>query len=450
MGWLRLGVLLGLSALVAGVTPTGATSGSVFPYPIRTVEFENGLKLVMVEMPTPGVVNFRTVVRTGSRNELEPGHSGYAHFFEHMMFRGTPNVSEEEYETIKAELGSDDNASTGEDLTNYYLTFPASAVEQVIDLEADRFRNLSYTREQFRKEAGAILGEFMLSRSDPWSMRAERRLELAFSIHPYGHTVIGREEDVRAMPDGYDYSLEFYERYYKPEYCVILVAGDIDPGAIERKVRAAFGEWERGNFVPDFPVEPPLAGPLRDELVWDGPTRPTLEVSFRTPAYSDTGPTTAALELIAELYFGRTSALYRELVDEKGLIESIRASFDRTRDPYLFTVTARLRNAADFDFVERRIDETLADAQDVAIDAGALEAAQRRSLASLALMLETPGGVGWRLTEFISLTGDARSLDRHYANLAAVTPVDLQNAARRYLVDEGSIRLQMTGREEVQ
>ena len=427
------------AALVLAAGPAYGADQGIFPYPIHTVVLENGLRLVMVPMPTPGVVDFETVVRAGSRNEVEPGRTGYAHFFEHMMFRGTPLYPEERYRRVLDVLGADHNGSTDMDRTAYYIMLPSSGLRQVIAMEADRFRNLRYSIEQFRKEAGAVLGELAIDRSRPETVLEETRLALAFHRHPYGHTTIGFEADVRGMPDGYDYSLLFYDRYYRPESCVILVAGDFDPAQVENLVRAQYDGWPRGGSLPEIPEEPPLEGPVRRDLVWEGPTRPILDLSFRTPAYDEKTLSTASLELIREAYFGTTSDLYRELVLERRWLESVSASFERTRNPYLFIVTARLLDPADFEIVRQRILATLQQAGDRPIGEKRLEDAKRRLLATMALSLDTPGGVNWRLSGFLSLTGDPNSIEHHFAAVAAASPADLMEAARHYLTPSNSI-----------
>ena len=438
-------IFLCLLSRPVAATPTAESFR--FPYPLKEVDLANGLRLVMVPMPTPGVVNFQTIVRAGSRNELEPGRTGYAHFFEHMMFRGTARYDEESYGRILAMLGADGNASTGNDQTSFYMTVPASGLPKVIEMEADRFQNLRYNQEQFRKEAGAILGEFSIGRADPGTVLEETRAALAFRRHPYGHTVVGTEEDVRAMPDGYDYSLQFYDRYYRPEYATLLITGDFDTLQVERQVRTEYSGWKRGGYVAPIPEEPPPDQAVRRDLTWPGPTRPTLEVSFRTPAYSDETPAIAAIEVIREIYFGGTSDLYRKLVEQDGVVESIGASFDRTRDPYLFTITARLKSPADFDSVNARILATVREAADKAVRLDRIESTKRHLIAGIALSLEAPSGVARRLADFISLTGDPRSIERYYRRVSGLTPHDLQEAARNWLDPKHCITLTMRGEE---
>ncbi|MFB3907440.1 MAG: M16 family metallopeptidase [Candidatus Eisenbacteria bacterium] len=443
-----------LACLLGALVPAGfAAAGSVaagdrFPYTIQTVKLDNGLLLVMVPMASPGVVHYQTVVRAGSRNEIEPGRTGYAHFFEHVMFRGTKRFPQAEYQRLLDVLGADGNASTGMDETNYFNTLPASGLDQVIEIEADRFRNLSYTEEQFRKEAGAVLGEFAIGHANVETLLEERLLAHAFPRHPYGHTVLGTEADVRAMPDGYQYSRQFYDRYYRPENCAILICGDFDPTRAADAVRAAYGGWERGGYGTEIPVERPLASAIRDSIRWNGPTRPILQISFRTPAYATSVPTAAALELLREAVFGPTSKLYRELVLDRRLAESLSASAGRNRDPYLFTVSVRLYDDGQLEPVRARILAALQEASAPAgIDGAVLEAAKRRYLAQLALSLETPAGVAWRLSDWIGLTGDPQEIERFVDALRASDPSQLRRAASQFLLEKNSITITVTGKE---
>lgn len=438
--------LLGLAARSADAG--GIHSGlKVLPYVVHETPIQNGLKLVMVKMPTPGVVNYETIVRAGSRNEVEPGRTGYAHFFEHMMFRGTQSHPQLEYARTMDMLGADGNASTGNDMTGYYMTLPATGLPQVIELEADRFMNLRYTEEQFRKEAGAVLGEFSIGRGDPGSIIEETRAALAFRKHTYGHTTIGTEADVRNMPNGYAYSLDFYDHYYRPENCVILVTGDFDPADVERRVREQYAGWKSGGPQPEVPQEPPMTESVSKALTWDGPTRPIVDISFHTPAYSDSTHETAALELLAALWFGETSAIHRDLVLSRRVAESIGARFERTRDPGLFTVTASLPRASAIDSVRNAILATIGAAAKEPVGAKRLEDAKRRELASAALSFETTGGVAWRLSDFIALTGKPMSLEFHYANMQAVTPEEIMAVAAKYLDPARTITVTLVGKE---
>src|SRR5256885_10148059 len=139
----------------------------IFPYQTHVKELPNGLKLVAVPFDSPGIIAYYTVVRAGSRNEVEAGLSGFAHFFEHMMFRGTPKYPTDKYNDVLRDLGVDSNAFTTDDWTCYHNTAPANALETIMDLESDRFQNLKYSLDDFQKEAKAVLGEYNKNASSP-------------------------------------------------------------------------------------------------------------------------------------------------------------------------------------------------------------------------------------------------------------------------------------------
>ena len=139
---IALGVILGL-AVLARPQPPSAPAASVFPYNVRVETLENGLKLVSVPLDNPNIIAYYTIVRSGSRNEVEPGKSGFAHFFEHMMFKGTKQVPSAAYDEFLTALGAGTNGYTTDDFTCYYVVFAGREnLEKVVETEADRFINL--------------------------------------------------------------------------------------------------------------------------------------------------------------------------------------------------------------------------------------------------------------------------------------------------------------------
>ena len=200
-----------------------------FPYDIVETVLGNGLRVAVVRTDAPGLAAHYVVVRTGSRNEVEPGLTGFAHFFEHMMFRGTPRYSPEAYNDVLKRLGADGNAFTTDDWTCYHIVAASDQLSTVMDLEADRFMNLSYGVEAFQKEAAAVLGEYNKNASVPFNALFEKLHDTAFTAHTYKHTTMGFLADIEAMPTRYDYSLKFFDRFYRPENCIVLVVGDARP-----------------------------------------------------------------------------------------------------------------------------------------------------------------------------------------------------------------------------
>ena len=144
-----------------------AAAAKIFDMPYLMRDLDNGLRVIVVPTDYPDIVTIQIPVQTGSRNEIEPGKTGFAHFFEHMMFRGTEQYPAEAYAEILKKAGADQNAYTTDDYTNYYVTFTKDDLEKVIEVEADRFQRLKYTEEQFRTEALAVKGCLLYTSPSP-------------------------------------------------------------------------------------------------------------------------------------------------------------------------------------------------------------------------------------------------------------------------------------------
>src|SRR5687768_1428638 len=163
--------LLCASALACVTLPSPSQENSavtpIIPFPTETRTLPNGLTVIVVPMPSDGLAAYWTIVRTGSRDEYEPGRTGFAHFFEHMMFRGTERFPSDVYNRIITTIGADANAYTTDDHTAYHLAMAAEDLERVMEIESDRFQNLSYAEGAFQTEAGAVYGEYRKSRTEP-------------------------------------------------------------------------------------------------------------------------------------------------------------------------------------------------------------------------------------------------------------------------------------------
>ena len=178
----RLALVIPLVVLASGLPARAQPSGRgpVFPYKVQKTVLENGLTVASVPFDSPGIIAYYTVVRTGSRNEVEPGLSGFAHFFEHMMFRGTAKYPQEKYNDLLKSLGANSNAFTTDDWTCYHMTIPSSALAKAVEVESDRFLNLKYDEPDFQKEARAVLGEYNKSASSPFLILNEARQDAAY------------------------------------------------------------------------------------------------------------------------------------------------------------------------------------------------------------------------------------------------------------------------------
>ena len=236
--------------------PQSADSKPVFTYPIQKTVLDNGLTVLSVPFDSPGIIAYYTIVRR-PRNEIEKGLSGFAHFFEHMMFRGTDAYPPEKYNDVLKSLGADFNAYTNDDWTCYHMTIPATALTTTVEIEADRFQNLKYDVASFQKEARAVLGEYNKSASSPFLKLNETLQNTAYTTHTYKHTTIGFLADIKDMPNQYAYSKVFFDRWYRPENSTIIVAGDVKHDALVALVKQYYGGWKRGKPQVEIPAEPP-------------------------------------------------------------------------------------------------------------------------------------------------------------------------------------------------
>ncbi|HSS38302.1 MAG TPA: pitrilysin family protein, partial [Polyangia bacterium] len=214
------------TAAGAGTPGNGGGASLAFPFPVTEKTLANGLRVYVVAYDSPGLVAYYSVVRTGSRNEVEPGKSGFAHFFEHMMFHGTQKYPLEAYNAALKQMGADSNAFTSDDLTVYHILAGKDALPKIVELESDRFQHLQYAEPDFQKEARAVLGEYNKNASNPIEKMIETLYDHAFTTHTYKHTTMGFLKDIENMPHEMAYSRQFFDHYYRPENVVILVVGD--------------------------------------------------------------------------------------------------------------------------------------------------------------------------------------------------------------------------------
>ena len=440
---------LGLALAVAVAAPAAArpASSKAFPFKMQVHTLPNGLRVVLVPFDSPGLVAYYTLMRVGSRNEPEPGRSGYAHFFEHMMFRGTPTHPAEDYNQTVARLGLDTNAFTSNDMTMYHLYDPTKTLPTIIDYEADRFQHLAYDEEQFKTEAGAILGEYAKSASSPDMKLDETMAETAFTQHTYRHTVIGYLDDIKAMPSGYDYSREFFRRYYTPDDATVIVAGDFDARATLAHLTRAYAPWKGKLDAARIPVEPPQTAPRRAHIDWKQPTLPRLWLAWHAPGAADLGAT-AVQRVLAAYLFGPTSPLYQDLVLGRQLVQELDASWEQMRDPWLFGVIALVKQPKELDTVEQRITAEIARLAAGQVDARRLDAVRSNLKYGAILRLNTANRVAVTLATTAAQTGDLDYMNELYARIGRIKPAELTAFAKKYLIDSNRTTVTLTSHAE--
>jgi zinc protease len=416
----------------------------IFDMPYLMRDLDNGLRVIVVRTDYPDIVTLQIPVQTGSRNEVEPGKSGFAHFFEHMMFRGTKKFPANLYTDILKKAGADQNAYTSDDYTNYHVTFTKADLEKMIEIEADRFQNLEYSESAFRTEALAVKGEYLKNYSNPTAKAYERVRDLAFDKHSYQHTTMGFIEDIEAMPEQMAYSREFFNRWYRPEKTSVIVVGDVNPEQTFELVRKYWANWEQGDYSVDIPVEPPLDGPIYEHIAWEGPTQPWLFMAFRGPALESTGKHMPAMDLLSSIYFSESSSVYQKLVLEDQSVDQLMAYFPNRKDPNLLMLNARLTDEKHAAEVEAAINGTLAEARTALIGDKRLEHTKSRLRYLFTAGLDSAGGIGSVLASFVHFARTPETINEVYRSYEALTPRDIRDAANRYFVDAGRVTVTLS------
>jgi zinc protease len=421
----------------------------IFDMPYLMRDLDNGLRVIVVPTDYPDIVTIQIPVQTGSRNEIEPGKTGFAHFFEHMMFRGTEKYPADVYADILKKAGADQNAYTTDDYTNYHITFTKEDLEKVIEIEADRFQNLSYSEEAFQTEALAVKGEYLKNFSNPTSKMFERISDLMYTEHTYKHTTMGFIEDIEAMPQQLEYSKTFFDRWYRPEKTVVILVGDVDPEPTFELVKKYWGDWERGDYNIDIPVEPPLDGPKYEHMQWETPTQPWLVMAYRGPAYVPTEKDMPSLDLMSSIYFSNSSELYRELVIQEQSVDQLFSYFPDQLDPGLLVIAARLTDASHGVAVRDAINATLAEARTQLVDTKKVEETKSRLRYGFTAQLDNSGGIGANLASYVQFFRTPETINEVYATYETITAEDIRDAANTFFVDDSRVTFTLSGDESM-
>jgi zinc protease len=426
-------------ALAAPAIAATSAKADLMPFHATEKTLANGLKVIVVPTGFPNIVSLQIPVQTGSRNEIEPGKSGFAHFFEHMMFRGTKDYPPQKYQDIITRAGARQNAYTSDDLTNYYTTFAKDDLETVLKVEADRFQHLEYSEDVFKTESRAVLGEYNKNSANPLSKLFEVMRDEAYQQHTYKHTTMGFIKDIEDMPNQYAYSKVFFDRWYRPERTTIIVAGDVEPAKAIAMVEKYWSKWQRGTYKADVPVEPAAKGAIYKHVPWATPTLPYVTVSFHAPAFSEQTREQAALSMLLTLSFGRTSPLYKRLVQDEQKVDQMFDTLPNRVDPTLATIGARVKKGDDAVYVRDAIMQTLVKARSEAVSDKALEEAKSALKYGVIRSLDNTEQIAGTLASFVHFNRSYGTINNYYRVLDSLTPADLLAAGRKYLTDDGMV-----------
>ncbi len=349
--------MLLLAALVSAPAAAATHPSKAFQFALQ-----NGMQVLVVPDHRAPVVTQMIWFRVGAVDD-PPGYSGLAHFFEHMMFRGTKTVPGSQYSQTIARNGGDDNAFTTHDYTCFYEQIARDRLRTAMTLEADRMANLDLSDSNVNTEREIVLEERrMRVDNDPQALTDEQMDAALYLSHPYGRPVIGWPDDVRRL--GRIEAQSFYDHHYAPNNALLIIAGDVTPDAVRADAQATYGKVPARELVPRWEfAQPQRLGETRLSIARSDAKVAMFSRSYRVTSYAEASPGQAeALDVLAQILGGdATSALYRTLVVEKRLATDAGASYDgMRRDAGEFTVYAVPRPGVRPETLEQALDQVLA------------------------------------------------------------------------------------------
>jgi zinc protease len=423
--------------LIPLISLMSTASAGALPTTVTRHDLDNGLTIYLAPMDTPGVVAWQSWVGVGSKDEVTPGTTGFAHFFEHLMFYGSPELDREAREAAMLRTGADENAWTWVDDTVYQCVVATEALPRIIEIEADRFQGLEVGKAEIEKESGAVWGEYLKGLSSPWERTYDAMAELAFREHTYRHSTIGYKEDLEAMPGQVELVKSFFVQHYRPDSVRIVVAGDFDGPQVLELIEASYGGWSAGPPTEEILlVEPEQTATRRVRVGWDqGPTNPMLMMGWKVPGFSPEHPDAPAIALVSELLFAEVAPLYRQLVVDEARLYSLSGGSWQMQDPHLFVVTAVLKDAADLEGVEQAVIDGVDALR--SLDEASLVAARTNALKRARVSLDTPAAVADTIGSMTRDEPDPSVIEAWYEAYAQVGLDDVQRVLDQHFVPQG-------------
>ena len=400
----------------------------------------NGMRVLSALDNSSPTVAIQVWYHVGSKDD-PAGRSGFAHLFEHIMFKATKNMKSEMMDRLTEDVGGFNNAFTNPDVTVYYEVVPSNYLETLLWAEADRLSGLTVDEPNFKSERSVVQEEFRQSYlAPPYGMLEYLIEQQSFTSHPYRRPTIGSIEDLDAA------SLEdvraFHRTYYRPDNATLVVAGDFDP----KQLNAWVDKYLAIIPKPAIPLprvsikEPERTAEKRITHYAANVPLPAIAFTYLTPPErsADAEPLRVAATILAQ---GESSRLYRSLIYEQQVAQSADATADLREDAGVFYFTVVLASGKKPEDGERALLAEIKKIQDTAVSAAELEKAKNQLVTNELRQRETSNGKALALGSATVLLGDPNRVNTDLGKLQAVTAADVQRVMKKYLIDANRLTI---------
>ncbi|HLU39313.1 MAG TPA: pitrilysin family protein [Planctomycetota bacterium] len=400
---------------------------------VTEVRYDNGFRLFLLERSALPVVATVLWYQVGARDE-RTGESGLSHFLEHMMFKGTGRFGKGEIDLLTSKMGGLNNAFTDNDETVYHFALAADRWETALEIEADRMRGCLLDPAEFAAEKSVVLEELAMGEDDPWRMLHQAAEALVFQVHPYRRPVIGWREDLERVT--HETMRAYYDRHYGPNRAFLVVAGAIDVERTERRVRELFGALPPSAEPRVQPLaEPEQKGERRAVYRFPGNLQ-RMAVAVRTCRIGEDDD--LALDVASQvLGGGRTSRLYRRLVQRDALATEVHTNNETRQDPGVFWIMLELKPGASRERAEAAVREEVDRLIAEGPTAAELKRAQVQIDAALQFDEEAVLDVALKIGRFeAAVPGGYKVLRDLPARYRAVTARTVRSVMARYFASD--------------
>ena len=427
-------------ALAQSAVQSAAPAPAVKPIAFTQRTLPNGLRVFAIRDTGTSNVAVQVWYDVGGKDD-PAGRSGFAHMFEHLMFKATRNLVPEQMDRLTEDVGGYNNASTGDDYTNYYEVVPANHLRRLLFAEADRMASLVVEPTSFASERDVVKEEYRQGLARPYGKLFSTYLaQISYQVHPYARGVIGNVENLDAAT--IDDVRAFHATYYRPDNAVLVVAGNFDPAQLDRWMDQYFaGIRKPAGAIPRVAVTEPPRTRATSQTVYEPNTPlPAVVLSWQLPP--DRHPDVPALTVLDTIMAtGENSRLYRSLVYRDQLAQTADSSFDTRASTGNYALFAILAGGKTADAGEAALRREMARFRDAPVTAAELAEAKNEILTAAIERRETAEGKAFLLAQNVIVNDDPRAEEKQLAAIQRVTAADVQRVARQYFGDNQSAAL---------